>query len=261
MKIFTLLLILLSVSFAYGIKLPKGVTMDSVACSFAPGRFSYSFLKNNEMVGQIMPGTCHYNDREDGKIDQNYIAEFYSLTKKDTFPTKREAFAWFISSMENYYKPVEITKWQKLKVQLLEVSLKYPWDWTYRLDKFQGIFGSQIQSENKLTLMITDQRGHSEILMLIRTPNTAKLTIAQVMETASKMNRAINFQNNPASDIEIGGKTFKSSENTFMLLMHQWHFWYADDQEIIYINYNLLKDEKDRYPEVMKEIVRSINWQ
>jgi hypothetical protein len=44
-----------------------------------------------------------------------------------------------------------------------------------------------------------------------------------------------------------------------MLVMEQHHFWYADEKEIIYINYNLLKDERIRYPEVMKQIVKSIS--
>jgi len=42
--------------------------------------------------------------------------------------------------------------------------------------------------------------------------------------------------------------------------MQQRHFWYADDQEIIYINSNLLKDEKTKYPGVINEILGSITW-
>jgi hypothetical protein len=96
--------------------------------------------------------------------------------------------------------------------------------------------------------------------MIIRTPNTAKLTLRQVMEMSVQMNRAIDFRSKSPAEITIGGKTFKSSQNPFMIQMDQWHFWYADDQEIIYINYNLLRDEKVRFPQVMTDIIQSIKW-
>ena len=108
--------------------------------------------------------------------------------------------------------------------------------------------------------MIQDQRGKSEAVMLIRTPNTAGLSTKQAIEWNAMMNRAIDLKTKPPVDFVIGGKTFQSSENTFMMQMEQYHFWYADEQEIIYINYNLLKDERIRYPEVMKAIVESITW-
>ena len=74
------------------------------------------------------------------------------------------------------------------------------------------------------------------------------------------MNRAIDIKSISGTEQEIGGKSFKTSENQFMSLMDQYHFWYADEKEIIYINYNLLKDERIRYPEVMKAIVESLSW-
>ena len=42
--------------------------------------------------------------------------------------------------------------------------------------------------------------------------------------------------------------------------MLQRHFWYANDQEIIYINNTLLKDEMTKYPRVINEILGSITW-
>lgn len=260
MKTIVLFLLVTSVLTGNGTKLPDGVTMDSIPCSFAKGKFSYSFFKNNEMIGQITSGTCHFDNLEDGKPDNNYYVDFYMDYKKETLASKQEAIQWMENILADYYKPVVFSKWKSLKVQPPNVTLKYPWDWTYRLDKYQGIFESKIQSENKLTIIIEDQRGHSEILMLIRTPNTAKLSVNQVMEMNANMNRAINFQSSPAVNFAIGGKSFKSSQNTFMGQMDQYHFWYADEQEIIYLNYNLLKDEKVKYPEVMKEIVNSIQW-
>lgn len=260
MKLFFISTFVLATINVFGIKLPEGVTMDSLECSFAKGKFSYNFLRNNEAIGSITPGTCHFDNLDEGKPDNQYYADFYMNYSKETFSTKQDAMNWLETAFANYYKPVVVTKWQNLKVQPPKVTLKYPWDWTYRLDKYPGIFKTSIQSENKLTLLLKDQRGSSEILMLIRTPNTARLTVAQVMETTAGLNRAIDLKNNKITDFIIDGKTFKSCQNTFMTQMNQWHFWFADEQEIIYLNYNLLKDEKLFYPEVMNQIVQSIKW-
>jgi hypothetical protein len=239
---------------------PEGVTLDSSSCSFAPGRFSYRFLLNNEMIGQIMPGTCHYDPSEERMPDARYFVDFYMENKTDTFATKNEAMQWMTQVLGEYYKPVTITRWQNLRVQPPKVMLRYPAGWDYRLEKYRGIFKSDVQSENKLVLMRTDYRGKSEVMMIIRTPNTAKLTLRQVLEMSVQMNRAIDLRSNGTREVTIGGKTFTTSRNPFMIQMDQWHFWYADDQEIIYINYNLLKDEKIRFPNVMNDIVQSISW-
>ncbi|MBA4155291.1 hypothetical protein [Flavobacterium sp.] len=73
------------------------------------------------------------------------------------------------------------------------------------------------------------------------------------------MNGAINL-NESFADFFIDGKTFKTSQNLFMMQMQQFHYWYADSNEIIYINYNFLKDEIEIYPEVLKTIIESIKW-
>lgn len=246
--------------YAGGEKLPGGVTLDSALCTYAKGRYAFNFLKNNELVAIIQPESCYYSDLPGGGVNPGYVAEFYMIGRKDTFATKNEAMAWLTIAMEDYYKPVVFTKWQNLRVQPPKVTLRYPWDWSYRLDKYRGIFNSQVESENKLTLMYKDQRGQSEILMLIRTPNSQKLTLSEVMQMGAAMNRAIDFKSNPVTGITIGGKTFKCSQNIFMMQMQQFHFWYADNDEIIYINYNLLKDDRTRYPEVMHQIIGSISW-
>ena len=244
----------------FGQQLPEGVTIDSNACNYAPGLSSYYFNKSNEMVGMILPDACNFNGVEEDGVNKYFIADFYNDTKKDTFATNEQAFAWMITTMEEYYKPAIIDKWQELEVQIPKVSVKYPFDWTYKTDKYEGVFKSKIQGENKVTLMRKVPGGMSEVCFIIRTPNTAKLSTEKVMEMAAQMNRAIDIKSSPNEGYEIGGKSFKTSQNQFMSLMEQYHFWYADEKEIIYINYNLLKDERIRYPEVMKAIVESMSW-
>ena len=102
--------------------------------------------------------------------------------------------------------------------------------------------------------------GNSEIGQIIRTPNTAKLTTAQVMEMTAQINRAINFNTNPAVERLIDGKIFKTMSHEFMQFMQQSHYWYADENEIIYVTYGLLRDDKIRYPHVLKQIVENIEW-
>lgn len=244
----------------FGQQFPNGVTMDTIQCTYAIGKTAHNFYKNNELIGIVIPSSCYYSETQGGRVNPIYYSEFYNTSVKDSFATKKAAFIWMDSVMQVYYRPKEITKWQKLMVQPPKVKLKYPWDWTYKLSKYDGIFKSKSLSENKLTLMRNVVGGFSEVFMLIRTPNTAKLTISEVVDMNVKMNRAINLKESPLVDFLIDGKTFKTSQNVFMIQMQQFHFWYADDNEIIYINYNLLKDEREIYPEVMKTIVSSINW-
>jgi alpha-L-fucosidase len=259
MKIKILLLFLAAGTFAFGQYLPQGVTVDSVPCNYAPGYFNYNFLKNNELIGAIQPNSCYFSGVEEDNPTSYFLAAFYNAFKSDTFNTNNEAQIWILKVMEDYYKPVEVAKWLKLNCKTPEFNLEYPANWTYRTEKYDGIFDSKVVTDNKLVLMIEDQRGKSEVVMLIRTPNTAGLSTNQVIERNAMMNRAIDVKNNPAVDFVISGKTFKTAQNNFMLLMEQHHFWYADEKEIIYINYNLLKDERIRYPEVMKQIVKSIS--
>ncbi len=81
-----------------------------------------------------------------------------------------------------------------------------------------------------------------------------------MVELTSKMNPAIDLRTAAPKEMVIGGRTFRTARNTFMGVMEQRHFWYADEQEIIYINYNMLKDEQVRYPEVLQKIVDSMSW-
>jgi hypothetical protein len=260
MRLLFLFLVVATGCYAQSPALPKGVRMDTVPCSYATGLTSHYFYANNEMIGMIEPSDCNYSQTQGGRVNPICFAELYNAGRRDTFSSKKEAYAWIVAEMEAYYKPVTVTKWQKLRVQPPKVSLSYPWDWTYKLGKLDGMFKSKSLSENKLILMIKDQRGQSEVFQIIRTPNTAKLTTQQVMEMTASMNRAVDLKSKAPGTRVIGGKTFRTSENAFMQLMQQQHFWYADDQEIIYIMVGLLKDERLRYPGVVNEIVNSIAW-
>ncbi len=224
---------LTAANFAFGQQLPQGVTFDSVPCNYAPGYFNYNFLKNNELIGAIQPNSCFFSGAEEDNPTSYFLADFYNDYQKDTFNTNNEAFLWLSKAMDDYYKPIEVAKWQKLNCQTPEFNLDYPANWTYRTEKYEGIFDSKVVTDNKLLLMVMDHRGKSEVVMLIRTPNTAGLSTIQVMEMNASMNRAINFKTNPAVDFVIDGKTFKTSENNFMIVMEQHHFWYADEKEII----------------------------
>ncbi|HAN78090.1 MAG TPA: hypothetical protein DCQ31_10110, partial [Bacteroidales bacterium] len=232
--------------------------IDSVACAAAAGRYSYNYYNNRELIANIIPGTCHYDHTEGNFIDTLYYADFYREYRKQTFKTKTEAMAWMNLAITEYYKPVVIAKWKKVSQSSPAVFVSIPEPWSTKTSSYDGVFESTLTAENKLTVMYTDYRGSSEIMMIIRTPNTEKLSIEKVLSWTNRMNPAVDLKT--ITEVSIGGKTFKSSQNSFMQAMNQWHFWYADDQEIIYINYNLLKDENVRYPEVLKEILKSITW-
>jgi len=260
MRIFLFVFLLVTSCHAFCQQLPQGVTIDTSACNYDPGLSSYYFYKSNELVGMILPDACNFSGVEEDGVNKYFIADFYNDYKKDTFATNDQAMVWMITTMEEYYKPAIIEKWQELEVQIPKVSLKYPWDWKYKTEKYEGIFQSKIQSENRLFLMRKVSGGQSQLCFIIRTPNTLKLTTVKVMEMTAQLNRAIDIKSSPQEEHMIGGKSFKTAENSFMMQMDQYHFWHADEQEIIYINYSLLKDERIRYPEVMKAIVESITW-
>jgi hypothetical protein len=240
--------------------LPLDVTIDSSACNYAPGLYTLYYYKNNEMIGMILPDACNFQGTEEDGVNKYFITDFYSDYSKDTFNTQNEAKNWIVQTMNVYYKPVEIVNWQDVEVQTPKVSLKCPTDWSYRQSAYDGVFKSNNRGDNKLTLLIKEKYSSSEICMIIRTPNTEKLTTSQVVAMNAQLNGAINVKESPLVDYEIGDKTFKTSKNTFMIQMDQTHFWYADENEIIYVNYNLLRDERLRYPEVMKAIIESIQW-
>ena len=260
MKVILSILLLAATSIAFSQELPSGISTKSFDCTYTVGQSSNYYYKDEEMIGKVEPGSCFYSETEGGRVNPLCYAEFYKTSVRDTFGTKKEATNWIIAQMNEYFQPVVLTKWKSLKVQPPKVTLRYPWDWNYRLDKMDGIFKSESLSENKVTLVIDDQNGHSEIMWIIRTPNTAKLTTAQVMELTANMNGAINFKTSPPSIYIIGEKTFQTSQNTFMQQMNQQHYWCADEQEIIYISCNLLKDERLRYPDVINIILQSIRW-
>ena len=176
--------------------------------------------------------------------------------KNDTFATSHASIKWIIAEMDNYYKPDIVEQWNKLKLQLPIVSLDYPLDWTYRVDN-SNMFDKKNKNENRL--VIKDKRG-LEIVQIIRTPNKSKQSTQQIMELSAMMNRAIDLKQNPPLDIIIDGKTFKTIGHTFMEVMLQRHYWYADDNEIIYIGYGLLKDQRIKYSEIIKHIMEVLKW-
>jgi len=81
--------------------------------------------------------------------------------------------------------------------------------------------------------MVPVRGGNSEIFLIVRTPNTEKLSVEKAMDWTEMWIRALDFKNNPPKDITIEGKTFKTAENIFMAQMYQHHYWYADSEEII----------------------------
>ncbi len=259
MKNLTILIILSISTIANSQTLPKDVRMDTVACRLAVGFNSHHLFKNDQVIAYIKPENCDYGYEEDVKKNPLYHTEFFPTYQKDSFATVNEALKWIISSINYYYKPVVIEKWQKLSSGTPKLSLDYPINWTSRSENYP-IFKSKATGNNKLVLLMSVRGGNSEIGQIIRTPNTGKLKTNQVMEMTDQLNRAIDLKANPAVDVIIDGKTFKTMSHSFMQLMQQSHYWYADDNEIIYITYGLLKDDRIRYPEVLKQIIQSIKW-
>jgi len=254
------LFLIASFSFASGQSLPEGVTMVTQACTQTQGLFSHNFYRYNEVIAIIEPTGCNYGYFEEENPVISYNADFYMAYKKDTFATESEAIAWLTKAISDYYKPVVIDKWQTLESSIPKLSLEYPANWTFRPDNTDSFFGSKSAKNNKITIMVPTPGGPSEIFLIVRTPNTEKLSTAKVMDWTAMWIRDLNFKTNPAKDIIIGGKTFKTVSNTFMSQMVQHHYWYADDQEIIYINYNMLKEEQVWYPAVLESILKSLKW-
>lgn len=243
-----------------GQNLPAGVTKTATPCTLAKGLSSYYFNKDNNMIAMIEPTGCNYSNTEGPQPKPTFPADFFPTASKKTFPTNEEATKWLIAEMDKYYKPVVVTKWQKLDNTTPKISLNYPEGWSYRVaqdDYFAKPVGS---ANNKIVITVTQPNGSSEIMQIIRSPNTGKQTTKQFMESSSRINRAIDFKASPPVDRVIGGKTFKTMENTFAMLMQQRHFWYADDKEVIYIGYGLLKDDRVRFPGVVEDIIKSIKW-
>lgn len=246
--------------FGFSQTLPGGVTMETIPCTQNQGFNSYRFQKNNEMISAIDPSNCFPSYFEEENTTTYFAANFYLAYKSDTFDTEAEAMDWMIQSINDYYKPVIIEKWQTLEPGLPGIKLKYPAEWTYRTENTEDFFGSKSPVKNKLLLTVATKAGHSDIFLVVRTPNTDNLSTEKAMDWTAMWIRALNFKENPATDIVIGGKTFKAAENTFMMQMYQHHYWYADKDEIIYINYNMLKDEQVWYPAVLESILKSISW-
>lgn len=257
-----LIILLLTVTFPFvsAQTLPEGITMDTNPCSLTQGLTYHNFYRNNELIAFIEPTGCNYGYFEEENPVISYNADFYMAYQKDTFATEKEAIAWLSKAIENYYKPVVISKWQKLESTQPKLNLDYPATWTFRANNTDSFFGSKSSTDNKITIMVPTPGGPSEIFLIVRTPNTEKLSTTKVMDWTAMWIRDLNFKTNPAKDIVIGGKTFKAAENTFMAQMYQHHYWYADDQEIIYINYNMLKEEQVWYPAVLESILKSITW-
>jgi hypothetical protein len=259
MKNLTILIILSVSAIVNSQSLPADVRMDTLPCSLAKGFNSHHLYKDNQVIAYIKPENCDYGYEDDIKKNPPYHSEFFPTYQKDTFATADEALSWIISSINDYYKPVVIENRQKLNNQTPKLSIDIPSNWSSRVENYP-IFKSKASTNNKLVLLMSVRGGNSEMGQIIRTPNTAKLSTAQVMEMTAQLNRAIDFKTNPAFDQQIDGKTFKTMSHSFMQLMQQSHYWYADEKEIIYITYGLLKNDRIRYPDVLKQIVQSIKW-
>jgi len=243
---------------AQSVRLPQGVTMDTLPEGFSEGLFRHHLYKNKQVIATIVPVTWHNNDTRGTTIATSYEASFLvGTTRKDSFVTVKQSLQWLIPVIEDYFSPVDYPRWKSLRLQPPKVRIRYPWEWSYKSDRNNSIFQSKAQTNNRLVLLSTN---NSEIMQVIRTPNTGKLTLDQLILLSQRMNPAINLQQNPLQDLLIGGKTFKTTTHTFMELMLQQHYWYADEKEIIYIGVGLLREDQVRYPLVIKEILKSIKW-
>ena len=74
------------------------------------------------------------------------------------------------------------------------------------------------------------------------------------------MNRMIDLQKYPLREVMVGGKAFKYTEHFFMDQMFQQHFWYADGAEVIYIGVYLMREDRIRYPDIIKQVIEGIKW-
>lgn len=256
MKQVSIILLSLISFIATGQKLPEGVTKTTTPCTLAKGLSSSFFNKDNMMIAMIEPSDCNYSSSEGSRPATTFQADFFPASAKKSFKTNDEALKWVITSMEAYFKPVVVAKWVKLDNNAPKVSLNSPSDWTSKSVKQDWIFKTSSGGNDRLVLMLNS----SEMIQIIRTPNTGKLSTKQFMDNSARMNPAINFKTNPASEIVIDGKTFKTMEHTFAMLMLQKHYWYTDEKEVIYIGVGLLRDDKTRYPGVVADIIKSIKW-
>jgi hypothetical protein len=258
LRIFVLLCLFSVSSSAQKPYLPAGVTMDTLPEGFSNGLFRHHLYKNNSIIATIVPKTWHNNDTRGIVIATSYEASFLmGDMQKDSFTTVKQALYWLGPVIEHYFSPVDIPKWQTLRVQPPKLRIKYPWEWSYKTDRNNSIFKSRAATNNRLVLMT---KNRSEIMQIIRTPNTGNLTTGQLVEMSVQMNRAINLQQNPLKDTVIDEKVFKTTTHLFMEQMQQQHYWYADANEIIYIGVGLLREDKIRYPEIIKKILASIKW-
>lgn len=245
---------------AEGQNLPSGVTKTVTPCTLAKGLSAYYFNKDNNMIAMIEPTGCNYGNTEGPQPKPTFQADFYPTAGKKSFQTNDEAMKWLLAEMDKYFKPVVVTKWQKFDNTTPKISLNYPDGWSFRADRDDYFAKPVGTANNKIVITVSQPNGNSEIIQIIRTPNTGKQTTKQFMESSSRINPAVDFKTNPPMDQVIGGKTFKTMENTFAMLMQQRHYWYADDKEVIYIGYGLLKDDRIRYPVVVSDIIKSIKW-
>jgi len=256
-RILIIFLFFSSAATSQNLRLPPGVTIDTIP-ELAEGLHRYHFIMHKKLIGMIIPIALYNNDTRGIAIATSYEATFFmGQPQVDSFTTEKKALQWLVPVIENYLSPVGIQKWQRLRTQPPKVALKYPWEWDYKLSRYNSIFMSKAQSDNKLVLRSNNK---SEIVQIIRTPNTGNLTREQVIQMTVQINRAINLQQNPLTEITIGEKIFKTTEHFFMEQMKQQHFWYADAGEIIYISVGLLREDQVRYPLIIKEILESIKW-
>ncbi len=244
--------------FTQSIRLPEGVTMDTLSGGYAPGLYRYHLYRNKGVIAAISPLDWTNADTPVRDKLPVYEAEFYmGSVRKDSFATAEEALRWLLPQIDTYYSPVHYLKWQSLRVQPPKALLRFPFEWTYRLDRQANIFQSKSPTTNRLVLL---SPSRSEIVQVIRTPNTGKLTLNQLIQLSKRMNPAIDLGRNPLQDATIGGKAFKHTTHLFMELMLQEHYWYADQKEIIYIGVALLREDQVRFPLAVKEILQSIKW-
>jgi hypothetical protein len=168
------------------VRLPEGVTMDTLPEGFSERLYRHHLYKNKQVIAMIVPKTWHNNDTRGTTIATAYEASFLmGTTRKDSFTTVKQALYWLVPVIEEYFSPVDYPKWKSLRIQPPKIRIRYPWEWSYKSDRNNSIFQSKAQTNNRLVLL---SNSNSEILQIIRTPNTGKLTIDQLIESSVRIN-------------------------------------------------------------------------
>lgn len=232
--------------------------MDTVSAYFDVNVKGHYIFKEKEIIGFIAP-EIWFSDQISSGNNPLYIAEFYPFGNKDTLMSLSLAKQWIGNEIKEYYQPVKVADWRTLDLNEPKAQLTYPYDWTYKV-KNQPVFGTKTAKNNQVILTKNENNSISEIIRIIRTPNSANLSLDELISETEKMIPSIQSKINIPVEVQIGNKKFLKVEHEFVGQMLLVHIWHADAEEIIYINSALLKDDRFRYPDVVEYILSGIKW-